>query len=264
MPSSSRSSSSSSSSSGSSSIASLCHSCDPVCWVIRLVLLIYAAFIAGNLPKSIAILFDNTVVRLVLVLLILALGTCDPASAILLTIGFVLSIQTANKLHLSRLANHAAASGRESFIVESESESEHDDMLSKAYQAGKHDAQVAGGAVKRAVEVPIHLAQKGFDELVGSGSSAHPAHAAATQASPAQHPAASAPHSTNLFTSPQQLAAMQTNAVSNNQNTEVRTWQEELGPQGLQQPAGFNFANADMPAPFGAGPNCPIGQQQQQ
>lgn len=257
MPSSSR--SSSSSSSGSSSIASLCHSCDPVCWVIRLVLLIYAAFIAGNLPKSIAILFDNTVVRLVLVLLILALGTCDPASAILLTIGFVLSIQTANKLHLSRLANHAAASGRESFIVESET-----DVFDDALHKGQQAAQAAGRAVNKLAGEPVHLAQKGFDELAGSGSSAHPAHAAATQASPAQHPAASAPHSTNLFTSPQQLAAMQTNAVSNNQNTEVRTWQEELGPQGLQQPAGFNFANADMPAPFGAGPNCPIGQQQQQ
>lgn len=259
MPSSSRSSSSSSSSSGSSSIASLCHSCDPVCWVIRLVLLIYAAFIAGNLPKSIAILFDNTVVRLVLVLLILALGTCDPASAILLTIGFVLSIQTANKLHLSRLANHAAASGRESFIVESET-----DVFDDALHKGQQAAQAAGRAVNKLAGEPVHLAQNAIHELEGSGSSAHPAHAAATQASPAQHPAASAPHSTNLFTSPQQLAAMQTNAVSNNQNTEVRTWQEELGPQGLQQPAGFNFANADMPAPFGAGPNCPIEQQQQQ
>lgn len=224
---------------------SLCKDCDPVCWVIRLVLLVYAAFVAANLPKNIAVLFDNIIVRLVLVLLILALATVDPAGALLLTIGFVLSIQTANKLHLSALANKAAANGPPEHFTDSS------DVFEEGIDEGKHLAETVGHAAGNVVKAPVHLAEHGIDHITGHASASPHPHASAS-------PHAATPHGA-MFTSPQQLAAMQTNQIDvTNQDTEVRTWKEELGPQGLQQPAGFNFSHADMPAPFGPGPNCPI------
>lgn len=248
--------------------------CDVVCWVIRVVLLVYAAFVASNLPANVAMLFDNTIVRLVVVLLILALATCDPASAILLTIGFVLSIQTANKLHISKLANAAAtgSAAREAFM----------DAIESAASAGKAASGAVGGAVSDvgdAVSATGHAAGNVVGDVghaaggvvsgaghvvsdvghaVGGGHHAqHGAHHAQHGARRVQH---DAQPSASAFTSPQQLAAMQSNAVSNNQETEVRTWQQELGPQGLQQPSGFSFRDADAPAPFSAGPNCPPNQ----
>ena len=44
------------------------------------------------------------------------------------------------------------------------------------------------------------------------------------------------------FTNSNQLISAQTNQVrADNQETEIRTWQNELGPQGLAQPAGYNI-----------------------
>lgn len=211
----------------------------------------YAAFVASNLPANVATLFDNTIVRLVVVLLILALATCDPASAILLTIGFVLSIQTANKLHISKLANAAAtgSAAREAFM----------DAIAAKADSATHDASKAvGGAVSAAGHAAHDVVAAvgggghsgGGGGHSGGGSSGH--HQQHPQVQHNAQPSASA------FTSPQQLAAMQSNAVSDNQETEVRTWQQELGPQGLQQPSGFSFRDADAPAPFSAGSSCSV------
>ena len=258
----------SSAASSSKSWCACCSSdCDVVCWVIRVVLLVYAAFVASNLPANVAMLFDNTIVRLVVVLLILALATCDPASAILLTIGFVLSIQTANKLHISKLANAAAtgSAAREAFM----------DAIESAASAGKAASGVVGGAVSDVGDA-VSATGNAADNVVGdighaaggvvsgAGHVVSDVGHAVGGGNHAQHGARRVQHdaqpSASAFTSPQQLAAMQSNAVSNNQETEVRTWQQELGPQGLQQPSGFSFRDADAPAPFSAGPNCPPNQ----
>jgi len=111
-----------------------------------------------------------------------------------------------------------------------------------AARQGEADAKIAAASVGKIVDAPVQLVQH---DITGRYFGTSPA-----TASPD-----TAPHP-NVFTSPQQLAAMQTNAVSPNQDTEVRTWKEELGPQGLTNPQGFNFASVDAPAPFGAGPNC--------
>lgn len=235
----------------------MCHSCDPVCWVIRLVLLIYAAFVAANLPQNIAVLFDNTIVRLVLVLLVLALGTIDPASAILLTICFVLSIQTANKHHLSGMANRAATSGQEAFanarthsqahaIAATHAPNSAVARVKAAARLGESDAKIAAASVGKIVDAPVQLAQRDFGDTHAGVSPTHAPTPLANDATP--HP--------NVFTSPQQLAAMQTNAVSSNQDTEVRTWKNELGPQGLTHPQGISMHSVGGHAPFAAGPNC--------
>lgn len=182
---------------------------DPVLWVMRVVLIVYAAFVASNLPGNVAKLFDNTVVRLVLVVLILALAVCDPASAILLTVGFVLSIQTANKMHISKLANVASTAEQpETFMArmidnlpQNENENE--------YQLPAVDA--GAGALPQ-------------DDVVSMKADAQQ-----------QQP---------LFTHAAQFSGAQTNVVQDNQQTEVRTWQNEMGPQGLSEPTGYAFTSA--------------------
>ena len=78
--------------------------------VVRIVLVLYAGLIASNLPEAVANVFGNVVVRFLCVLLILGLSLYDPTSAILLAVGFVVSIQTSNKYHISKLANDSITS----------------------------------------------------------------------------------------------------------------------------------------------------------
>ena len=206
------------SSSASSVCESLGMSCDgneAVMWVVRAVLLVYASFVATNLPANVAWLFDNTVARLVMVVLILALAVTDPASAILLTIGFVLSIQAANKLHISKLANVAAtsASDTETFMA----------------RAMDH--------------LPVSK-----DEGVVEQEQVHLQNAPQTEQT--DTPELALNENTNVFTTANQFDTVQRNTVRDNQDTEVRTWQNELGPQGLTEPAGFVFNDSGCsPAP---------------
>jgi hypothetical protein len=51
---------------------------------------------------------------------------------------------------------------------------------------------------------------------------------------------------TNVFTTPMQFNDIQSNTVADNQETEIRTWNNELGPQGLGSPQGFHHSPADM------------------
>jgi hypothetical protein len=50
----------------------------------------------------------------------------------------------------------------------------------------------------------------------------------------------------NVFTTPTQFNEIQSNTVADNQNTEVRTWNNELGPQGLASPQGFQYNSTYM------------------
>ena len=190
---------------------------DPVIWVVRAVLIVYAAFVASNLPGNVVKLFDNTVVRLVMVVLILVLAVCDPASAILLTIGFVLSIQTANKMHISKLANTASSSAQpETFMARRM------DHLPQDHLPQKDN-----------VDVELAVDESQMQEVVDVNVD--------VQQRPTQQP---------LFTTSSQFYKAQTNMVRDNQATEVRTWQNEMGPQGLSDPAGFAFSSSGCsPAP---------------
>ena len=61
-------------------------------WIIRGVLIVYAAIVASNLPENVAASFDLVAVRLAAALLIVFISVHDPASAILLAVGFVVSV----------------------------------------------------------------------------------------------------------------------------------------------------------------------------
>jgi len=52
-------------------------------------------------------------------------------------------------------------------------------------------------------------------------------------------------NSSNAFTTPFQFNDVQSNLVGDEsiQNTKVRTWDHELGPQGMGEIKGYNFYN---------------------
>ena len=234
---------------------SSCQTNDLVHWVIRFALLVYAAFVADRLPLRVAILFDNTVVRVVLVALVLALGTCDPASAILLSVGLVLSIQSANKHHLSKIANHAVVVGRETFQADNrESDAEdpskdpsgdHVEDHSKGH-SDDHSKSHSDDHSKSHSEDHSESHSEDHSEGHREGFSTSAQHSTAPMSGQVDHQPTS-----RMFISPEQLNAMQTNHVADNQNTEVRTWKQEIGPQGLGTAvSGFSFGSPGGPAPF--------------
>ena len=67
---------------------------------IKIFIALYAAFAAPKLPKSLVNLFDNIIVRIIFAFCIVFMSTRDPSLAILIAVGFVITLQTANKMRL--------------------------------------------------------------------------------------------------------------------------------------------------------------------
>lgn len=191
-------------------------------WVIRVVLILYAGLVANNLPENVATAFDHVAVRLTAALLVVFLSLHDPASAILLAVGFVVSVQTFNKHHIARVANDAVTA-------------------EAAYEAAVKAAPSANETFANSEEQPP------MEERAHSTASV-PEEAAVVQSSGAS------------FTTSAQLSAMQNNTVNNNQNTQVQTWAEELGPQGLAPADGIGGAVPESWAAALDGPTAPVQQ----
>ena len=64
---------------------------------LKVLLALYAAFVAPKLSPSVSSIFEHTLFRIVVVVLIIWLATKDAAMAILVALAFVVSVQTANK-----------------------------------------------------------------------------------------------------------------------------------------------------------------------
>ena len=190
---------------------------------INIVLIVYAVFIVNHLSATQLKVFDNTVMRLAVVLLILGLAVYGHhASAILLTVAFVMSIQAANRSSIAKFANLAVTSNsnaRETFYGSC---------------SGKHTGEQS--VVEESFMAP-DIASEEDD--------------AATPILPGVETPPAAAAAPPTFTTQGQFDAIQNNQVADNQGTEVRTWKEELGPQGLTQPAGFGGGDS-APASFDA------------
>jgi len=182
---------------------------------IRIILVLYAGLVASNLPENMANLFSNVYFRFVVVLLILGLSLADPTSAILLAVGFVVSIQTANKYHISKLANSAISST-------------------------VHPGVTLNAPPPPAKLLPVSSASETVEPFQNNIPS--------MQQFLTRRQPNNIQNNTPEFTTNMQLGAIQNNTVQDNQNTEVRTWQNELGPQGLSQPSGYT--NPSVLSPF--------------
>ena len=67
---------------------------------LRVFLVLYAAFAAPALPKTVALLMDSTIVRILFAVVIVYVAIDDPLSGILLAVAFIITLQTANKFKL--------------------------------------------------------------------------------------------------------------------------------------------------------------------
>lgn len=67
---------------------------------LRVFLVLYAAFAAPALPKTVALLMDSTIVRILFAVVIVYVAVDDPLSGILLAVAFIITLQTANKFKL--------------------------------------------------------------------------------------------------------------------------------------------------------------------
>lgn len=164
-------------------------------WTIRIILVIYASFGAPNLNKAGALFFNNMIVRLVLAILIIYLCYVDPASAILLAVSLVVSVQTLNKYRVSSISDD-----NESFGATSSSDS--------------------------SMNTSEPYANESFTQDMGS-----------SEETPVMT------NDSDTFTKQEQLEDAQTNQVQDDQASQVQTWKNELGPQGLNEIPGFNVNN---------------------
>ena len=67
---------------------------------LKIFIALYAAFAAPKLPQSLVNLFDNIFVRIFFAFSIVFMATRDPGLAILISIAFIVTLQTANKMRL--------------------------------------------------------------------------------------------------------------------------------------------------------------------
>ena len=188
-------------------------------WTIRIVLVIYASFGAPNLNKAGALFFNNMIVRLVLAILIIYLCYVDPTSAILLAVSFVVSVQTLNKYRIP--------SGSEDPVdtfADNMGFTEEEEPGKKHHHGGPHPGPHS--PPKRDPEME-RFNMESFQNVPSSEDSSE---------------MISDP---NTFTSQEQLQDAQANTVQQDQSSQVQTWKEQMGAQGLNSIKGYNIDSND-------------------
>jgi len=69
----------------------------------KIIAVLYSVFLIDNLPNNLLKLFNNNLIKLLIVLLIALVAVHDPVLSILLTVCFVLTVAQANKLQVSEI-----------------------------------------------------------------------------------------------------------------------------------------------------------------
>ena len=73
--------------------------------VVTLFLVLYGAMAAPALPVGLASLFENSLFKLLILVLVLVVRNYNPTMAVLVAIGFVISMQTLSKYRIFTMAN---------------------------------------------------------------------------------------------------------------------------------------------------------------
>lgn len=179
-------------------------------WVIRLVMVVLASVIVPLLPVNTLEMLDNTIVRVVAVTLVVVLSLYDPASGIVLSVALIVAMQMLHRERMTDLANATVVA------VDPVPMHPQQHPLSVNVHPQLQPLPTHPVSSQQKLNLPIH--QEALNE----------SYADFTQ------------DSAGTFTTPQQFLDAQSNEVANNQNTEVRTWTNEMGPQGLSSIMGFN------------------------
>jgi hypothetical protein len=69
----------------------------------KILAVLYSVFLIDNLPNDLLKLFNNNLIKLLIVLLIALVAVHDPVLSILLTVCFVLTVAQANKLQVNEI-----------------------------------------------------------------------------------------------------------------------------------------------------------------
>ena len=72
-------------------------------YTTKILAVLYSVFLIDNLPNDFLKLFNNNLIKLLIVLLIALVAVHDPVLSILLTVCFVLTVAQANKLQVSEI-----------------------------------------------------------------------------------------------------------------------------------------------------------------
>jgi hypothetical protein len=76
--------------------------------VFGILAIVYGSFLAPELPPSVAAWFDNPIFKVLFIFLILAVQNINPVVAILLALGFIISMQTLNRYRVFSMANEVS------------------------------------------------------------------------------------------------------------------------------------------------------------
>jgi len=195
-----------------------------VSYALKIIMVLYAAFMADSVPSGVASVLDHSLVRFFIILCIAYLARHDPVLAIVSAIAFVISIQNMNreKVNLVNREHYYDSTGHESFTdPSSESTTEQDPTVHESMEDVENNHE------------------ENFDQ-----------HESFTGMVPPQGTADGCTGA--FFTSDNQLADAQDNEIAlSGQNAEVKTWTNQLGPQGTaNEPYGHNLSDAGEPAMF--------------
>ena len=193
-----------------------------IIWGVRGLLVVYAVFFAPHLSEGAAELFDNILFRFLMAAIIVYLSFVDPALAILLAIGFIISIMTLNKYKVAEIASEASQQQRQEQEELEETRRSHgipsEQVPGMLYQAG--------GNVAEETQQPQQPQQPqqgegGLEQFRGEGGQ---------------------------FTTAADLKDAQSNVVGSesNYNTGIKAFRNEMGPQGLSPIQGYNPESAKM------------------
>jgi hypothetical protein len=90
---------------------------------LKVLIGLYAAFAAPKLPPSLVDLMDNIVVRIAFAFIIVLTATRDAGMALMISIAFIVTLQTANKYRLINTDLSVAAAGQSSWLPSAKRES---------------------------------------------------------------------------------------------------------------------------------------------
>lgn len=85
---------------------------------LKVILVIYSAYAAPRLSRSTAKIFDSTIVRVLIAALIVYLATKDATIAILVALGFILSLQTAHHYNVIDTSNSVSKNNSLSWLTD--------------------------------------------------------------------------------------------------------------------------------------------------
>ena len=229
-----------------------------VCWGLRIILVLYAAMVAPNLNREVSSIFDNVIVRLIVACVIVFLSFHDTTLAILLSIAFVVSIQTLNKHKVNTITSLP-----ESFMVNDEHnmadlrnnhvrmDNMNENFMSQDGNTSEEIHRLRDNTREEVMQHRKNMHNENFlnnseeqqTEMEGENEGFVSGPNSETQSEQQQQPSVCGGPN-NQFTTQSQLYDAANNLVNKNQVNSVATFCPELNAQGSNPPQGFGDWNS--------------------